>query len=550
MKIQLTFQNGETLVFDKGITIIEVARFYQQYMSYPILGCTIDNQITPMNEKLNRNTTIKFIDVTDVLGYKMYQAGLKFIFEVAIKESFGNDVNIYYEHSVAKGIIASIEGVDISDNITIIKENMAKIISRDIPFVRYQIDNKDAIKFFNREKSYEKANNVLNINAQTITLYKLDNYLNYYYTRMPYSTGVISKFDLKQLSNNKIVLLYPEEIKKNEVPEYIHYDKVVKCFENDKNWLKLLGAPYACNINQLIPELRIKDFIRTCELDFDNKIHDVVNEITNRDNVKFVLIAGPSSSGKTTTCKKLALNLQSRGLAPFCISVDDYFFNRNDTPKDPETGKPDYESLNAVDVKQFNEDLNNLLQGNAVDLPIYNFMTGEREYHHKEVRLKENSIVLIEGLHTLNNDLTPSIEDDYKYKVYLSPFIPLNIDRHNYVSTIDLRFLRRLARDYHTRNRDIDEIFSSWADVRIGELKYIFPYIHQADFVLNTALAYELGVLKVICEPLLLGVSIDSKYYEESRRLLDFLKIFYSINTEFVPDDSIIREFIGGSIFN
>ena len=550
MKINITFENNETVAFDSGILVSDVAKHYQSYMTNPILGCRINNQIVPMNFKLTHDTKIEFLDIFDRDGYKMYQAGLKYIFEVALKETLGKDAKVEYEHSVAKGLILTVSGETLTkEYISLLKNRMASIITEDIPFIRYEINAIEAINYFNKINQKEKAQNIKNINATTITLYKLKNNLNYYYSKMPYSTGSISKFDIVDLGHNHLALLYPSKLTKGQVPEYIHYEKVIECFKANKNWLKLLNVPYAANINEIIAKLKIGDFIRTCEMNFDNQICRITDNIIENDNIKYIMIAGPSSSGKTTTTKKIALALESKGLSPIILSTDDYFFNLEDTPIDPETGKPDLESIKAVDIDLFNQNLKDLMDEKEVTLPRYNFMTHKREYVGEPVSLKENSIVLIEGLHTLNNDLTPDIPDELKYRIYLSPFIPLNIDSHNYISTLDLRFLRRLARDVQKRNRSIDFIFDSWRDVRNGEEKYIFPYIHQADIVINTALPYEIGVLKVLTEPLLLSVDVNSKFYEDARRLLDFLKIFYSINNECVPNDSVIREFIGGSIF-
>ena len=258
------------------------------------------------------------------------------------------------------------------------------------------------------------------------------------------------------------------------------------------------------------------------------------------------MIAGPSSSGKTTTTRILGAYLRSKGYDPICLSTDDYFVDRIDTPKD-EYGKYDFECLNAIDTKEFNNDLMRLLKGEEVNIPTYNFVTGKREYHNNLIKLNENSIILIEGLHSLNDDLTPGIPDRYKYKIYLSPFIPLNIDRHNYISTLDLRLIRRIIRDNRTRGYTVSEVIEKWQSVRNGEEKYIFPYTHQANMIINTALPYELGVLKVYAEPLLLSIDTDSKYYEEARRLLKFLRSFYTITSEYVSKNSILREFIGGA---
>ena len=278
---------------------------------------------------------------------------------------------------------------------------------------------------------------------------------------------------------------------------------------------------------------------------FSLDIAKVVDEIINNHDIKFILVAGPSSSGKTTTNSKIASYLEALGYDAIKISLDDYFVNREDTPKD-ENGKYDFECLEAIDVKLFNEDLQRLLNGEEISLPIYNFISGKREYPKKYVKLKENSIFLIEGLHALNDKITEGIDNKYKYRIYLSPFIPINIDMHNYVSTLDLRLLRRIVRDNRTRGYDCLKTIDNWQSVRNGEEKYIFPYIHQADVIINTALAYEVGVLKVYVEPLLLSVGVDSEYYEEARRLIGFLKQFFPIPGEYVNDDSILREFIGG----
>lgn len=550
MKINVTFPNNETLAFDQGVLINQVAEYYQSFMTNPILGCRINNEIVPMNYPLTHDCHVEFLDVTDRDGYKMYQAGLKYIFEVALKEAFGNDVKVSYEHSVAKGLIANVSGVDITnDYMSLLKNRMANIISADLPFTRYEINAIDAINFFNKINQPEKAKNIRNINTSVITLYKLKNNLNYYYSKMPYSTKSISKFDIKNLGGNQIVLLFPTATTKGSVPEYVHYEKVIKCFNDNKNWLKLLNVPYAADINSIIAKLKIEDFIRTCEMNFNNQICRITDDIITNGDIKYIMIAGPSSSGKTTTTKKIALALESKGLRPVVISIDDYFIDYDKAPIDPETNRPDTESIRGINIEQLNADLKALMEGKEVILPRYNFVTQKSEFYNHSTILTENSIILIEGLHALNNMLTPDIDPKDMYHIYLSPFIPLNIDCHNYISTLDLRFLRRLSRDVRSRNRSIDEIFESWHDVRAGEEKNIFPYIHQADIVINTALPYETGVLKVMCEPLLLSVDVTSKNYEEAQRLLDFLKIFYCINNEYVPNDSVLREFIGGSIF-
>lgn len=363
---------------------------------------------------------------------------------------------------------------------------------------------------------------------------------------MPYSTRYIKQFDLKYLDNNRIIFLYPSNLTEGKIPEYVHHENIIKSFYEGKEWLKRLNTPYVSDINKLVSNSNIKGYIEACELNFTDQIRKACEEILRNKEHRFIMIAGPSSSGKTTTTRVLGSYLRSQGYDPICISTDDYFVERDETPKD-EKGNYDYECLNAIDINLLNNNLINLLKGEEVSVPEYNFVTGKKEFNNRKLKLKENSIILMEGLHSLNNDLTPFIPDNVKYKIYLSPFIPLNIDRHNYISTLDLRLIRRMIRDNRTRGYDVSHTIKSWQSVRNGEEKYIFPYIHQANIIINTALPYELGVLKVYAEPLLLSIKPNSPYFEEARRLVKFLRSFYPISSENVNKNSILREFIGGN---
>ena len=362
---------------------------------------------------------------------------------------------------------------------------------------------------------------------------------------MPYNTSLLDKFELVYLGKNNIIFLFPTVKSDGVVPEYVHYDNIIDSFYEGKKWLNNLHMPYVTQLNKTVSNGKIKKFINSSELKFYLNITKVINDIVDKKDIKFVMIAGPSSSGKTTTTKRLSSCFEAIGYDAINISLDDYFLDKNITPLD-ENGKPDFESIKALNIERFNEDLSNLLKGEEISLPRYNFLTGKSEESKEKIKIKENSIFLIEGVHALNDELSINIENKYKYKIYLSPFIPLSIDRHNYVSTLDLRLLRRIVRDNRTRGYSVVETIDSWQDVRNGEEKYIFPYIHQAETIINTALPYELGVLKVYVEPLLLSVSVNSKYYEEARRLLGFLKQFFPIPGEYVSDESILREFIGG----
>lgn len=542
-KIEVTFEH-QTIEVNKNTTYLEISKESKKRDS--VLAVKKNNELFPLTARAIENEMIEFIDVSSIEGAKIYKAAIKFILEVALKTIFPTS-DIHFLHSVPGGMLAEIKSentLTISD-ISKIKKEMANIIDEDHEFKRYNILKKEAVDFYEASTYYEKAINVKTCD-DIVTIYKLKDYINYFYVPMPYSTKYIKKFELKYLGNNRLVILYPSNLSEGRLPEYVHHENIINAYYEGKSWLKKLNAPYVSDLNTLISNREIKGFIESCELHFTDEIKKACDKIIRNNDKKFIMIAGPSSSGKTTTTRVLGAYLRSKGYDPICLSTDDYFVDRIDTPKD-EFGNFDFECLNAVDTKQFNEDLMCLLKGEEVNVPTFNFITGQREYHNHLIKLNENSIILIEGLHSLNDDLTPGIPDRYKYKIYLSPFIPLNIDRHNYISTLDLRLIRRMVRDNRTRGYTVSEVIEKWQSVRNGEEKYIFPFTHQADMIINTALPYELGVLKVYAEPLLLSIDTDSKYYEEARRLLKFLRSFYAITSEYVSKSSILREFIGGN---
>ena len=541
--IKVTIKNRKTKEYPVGVSLYEICEDLS--LQDTIVGAKINNELNPLTTRLIKDTEVELIDCTDLAGYKMYQAGLKFIFEVALKELYPN-LEVMYEHSVPRGILAEIVGdININDKDLIkIKGIMFKIIDDDLLFETYNISKKDAIKYYEERSEFEKAQNIKDSNQDVITLFKLKGVLNYFYTDMPYSTRAISKFEMIYLGNNRIVFTVPSARSGGKVPEYVHHKNIINSFLDGKNWLEQMEIPYLANLNKIISSSRIDEIIESNELLFNSEIAKCAETIANNSEKKIILIAGPSSSGKTTTTKRLASYLKVRGLKPIMMSVDDYFVDRVKTPKD-ENGDYDFECLLAINIEKFNKDLNDLLSGKTIRLPRFDFITGKSELTDKEITLSEKGIILIEGLHALNDDLTPQINEMFKYKIYLSPFIPLNIDRHNYISTLDLRLLRRIIRDNRYRGVSVSETIKLWQSVRKKKKKYIFPYIHQADVIINTALVYEIGVVRVYAEPLLYSVELDSPYYEEARRLITFLQRFYTIPTECIPKDSILREFIG-----
>ena len=548
-RTNVTFNDGTVLEIEKGTTIYELSKLYQPKMKYKIVGAEIDNETVSMETKINRATKLEFIDVTTTNGYKINKYGLEFVIEVSLKEAFGDGYEVTFDHSIANGIHMSIKS---DKKFTLndakkLKTKMNEIIANDERIHMLNVDTKEAIAYYNKVKATEKAQNIHNLTNKIVTVYKLRNYINYFYSDMPYSTGCLNKYDLVFLGDNKLVLLFPSPNTKYKVPEYIHYQNVIKCFDEGKKWINTLGLPYIADLNKKVSDCKIEDLAKISEMNFENNIHDLVNDIIKK-KARYVLFAGPSSSGKTTTTKKVALHLRSRGYEVLVISVDNYFKNRVDSPKDKD-GNYDFECLEALDLKLLNKQLKDLIAGKKVVIPEYNFTSGEKEMENEPTKLSENAIILMEGLHCLNDAMTPDLDPELKYKVYLSPFIPINVDRHNYISTTDLRLMRRIVRDNRARATDVGKTINYWNKVRNGEEKYIFPYINNVDKILNTSLIYEVGVLKVFVEPLLYSVKSDSSAYNEARRLINFLKGFFPIPSDYVTDESILREFIGKSVF-
>ena len=543
-EVKVKFSDGTIKTYEKGTTYGQIAKDFPG--KYPYVGVKVDNVIFSLEDKLEKDVSVEFIDFMDPTGYKMYKCGLMFILEVALKETIPN-TEIHFLHSHPRGVYAEIVSDEElkEDDFRKIKNKMASIISGDEPIKKYNIEKKEAIKYYRDHNQEEKAENIENFANKVVTFYVLKGYVNYFYSDMPSKTSPIKLYDIKYLGNNKIVLLLPNKHTSGRVPEYVNYDGIISSFKLTQDWLDKLDKRYLCDVNNDISKSLIRDFINVNEIKFNDEIRNIVTQIVKKPNIKFIMIAGPSSSGKTTTTKRLKTYLDCAGYHTIVMSTDDYFVDRDKNPKD-ENGKPDFECLHAVDVEKLGNDVEDLLNGKEVTLPVYDFVTGKGSESSQKVKMDDKSIVLIEGLHSLNDDLVPMVDTKSKYKIYISPFIGINIDRHNYISTTDLRLLRRIVRDNRTRGRSVEETMSYWDVVRKGEVKNIFPYIHQADIVLNTSLNYEIGVLEVYAAPLLLSVGIDSPYYEEARRLLGFLKQFCPIPSEYVSKDSILREFIGG----
>lgn len=546
--IVISLSDGTKINTIKNTTYYELSKKCKNADN--IIGVLVNNKIASLNDKIIKNENVTFLDINDSIGNRIYVAGLKMAFEYAVYKTFPL-IKVNYAYSVPKGIIAYLnyDKLLLNEDIDLIRKKLKDVISKNIKFEKLIIKNSDAISYYEDVGNLVKACNIKNIVDPTVVLYELDDLINYYYSEMPYSTGVLTNYDIKYLGKNMIAIIYPEENSDGKIPEYINYKGIIDSYISSQKWLDIMKVPYIKDVNNEISNGKIADFIKSCELNFNIEINQTAKDISNKPNIKCVLISGPSSSGKTTITKRLASYFKIYGLDPIVISIDDYYHERIENPKD-ENGEYDFECLEATDINYLTNDIIKLFNGEIVSLPKYNFITGSKELSSKKVQIKDNSIILFEGLHAINDRLLPFIPQEMKYKIYVSPFIPINVDQQNYISSNDLRLLRRIVRDFRTRGYDVSSTIKNAKKVRYGEDKYIIPLIPTADKIINTSLSYEVGVLKVYVEPLLYSVPISSPFYGEARRFLSFLKQFYTISSEYIPKDSILREFIGGSEYD
>ena len=545
-KIIVEIEGVGNVVTSVDKTIYDLMK--EQNLENEVIAVIIDNDITELSTKLKEDTKMKLIKIKDRMGAKIYRSGLKFLYITAVKELFGRNTNVELLHSLDKGIYTRINLELNNTMVDEIKAKMHELVKEDIRITRVVTSRKEAISYFNSVKEYEKSLTYKQMTGEMLTLYSMLDYYNYFYTKMPYSTKILTSFDLTLTTDKGVMLEYPSTFDM-KIPEYTHMPQVLNVFDNYAVWAEKLGVKYVSEVNNVVINGKIKEFIELNEIKQNNDLLEIANQIQNNINdIKIVLIAGPSSSGKTTTCKKLALYLKSKGLNPFTLSTDDFFKDRKDTPKN-EKGEYEYDIPEAIDIDLFNEKLDALLKGEETTLPTYNFLTGEKEYKHSPVSLKNRDLLIVEGIHTLNELLTSKIPRENKLKIYISPFTPLGLDRHNHVSTVDLRLIRRIVRDARTRGYNAVDTLKSWRNVRISEEKYIFPYQKEADIVLNTALIYELGILKTFAVPLLYNVNYKSEYYTEAKRIINFLKIFLNIPESALPETALLREFVGGGYF-
>jgi len=540
---------GEQKKVSFGLTYQELSSEYKDKFKYPIILAKIGNYYKELNEPVVNNEDITFVDLKDSTANKIYVNGLLLLLSYAAERAFGSSSKIYVMHSIDKGIYITTNFDLTTKRLEQLKNKMEEIVEQGLSITKCRVLREEAMEYFKNKKDMSKVNLLRYNTHRHITLYKLGNYYDYFFSLMPTNTSMLSSFDLHFLNNKGFVLLFPT-IYQDEIKEYVHHPMLFDVFNEYNKWASIMKIGYVPDLNKVVSSGRADDIIRIEEVLQSNRLLSIAREIVqNKKDIKIVLLAGPSSSGKTTTCKKLSMYLRSFGLEPREISMDDYFINRVNNPKD-ENGEYDFECLEAIDIKTFDRDVKDLLNGKGVILPKYNFITGEREMGKQETILGPNEVLIIEGIHALSEKILTSIERKNKYKIYLAPLAILNIDSHNRISTTDNRLLRRIIRDNRTRGYNAEETLKGWKKVRLGEEKHIFPNQDSADVLINTSMIYELGVLKTYVEPLLYSITYDSPYYKDAIRLINMLKPFLPITSDAIPDDSILREFIGGSCYN
>lgn len=544
--------NNSTREFPEGSSLLDIYNGFNLAMPYGPVSAKVNNKVESLDFRVYYNKDIEFLDITSSSGMRTYVRSLFFILVKAVEELYPQG-SISLEHPISKGYFCKLH-IDRTiglDDVQRIKQKMQEIIAADIPYTRTESHTEEVVRLFEKRGMMDKAQ-LLDTYGQLYSYYyQLGDTVDCYYSSLVPSTGYIHLFDIVKYYDG-LLLRIPNRENPTKLEEVVKQEKMLEVFQEYHRWNQILGISTVGDLNVACNEGHATDLINVSEALQEKKIAQIADEITHRDQdgkrVKLVLISGPSSSGKTTFSKRLSIQLMTNGLKPYPISLDDYFVNRNDTPLD-ENGKHDFESLYAVDLPFFEEQLTTLLNGGEVELPRYNFTTGKREMSGKKLRIDEHMILIIEGIHALNPALTPHIPNENKYKVYVSALTTILLDNHNYIPTTDNRLLRRIIRDYKYRNYSAEETIARWPSVRAGEEKWIFPYQENADAMFNSALLFELAVLKDYVEPVLRKVPNRCPEYSEAHRLLRFLNYFVSVQDKELPPTSLLREFLGGSSF-
>lgn len=544
-KIKVTFDDSRSLEVYYKTKAIDVVKMVEGDTS-DILALNINNELRSYDYELVKNSIIKFVKYNSPDGYRVYSGTLKMVLYMALTSLFSN-ADVEFIATIKKDQYFMLNNIKITDEkVQKIKEKMQEIIDKDFPITKKVVPIEEATVLYTAANNLDILKNIDNKLKSYVTMYFCDGMYNNFSTILAPSTGYIKKFDIRRYKDG-LVLMLPDE--KGNIKEEIKSVSLYDAYMEFNKLNNTFGISTIGDLNRNILQGKTNDIIQVAEAIHDRKLVELVQDIEKRKNIKMVLIAGPSSSGKTTFAQKLGVQLKLTGYNPITISMDNYFKERKDTPLG-EDGKYNFETVDALDIELFNSQMKDLIDGKTVELPEFDFVVGTKKYNGKFLKLEKNDVMIIEGIHALNPILTKFTPDENKYKVYIAPITTLNIDGYTKISSSDSRFLRRMVRDYTTRGHSVDRTFELWGNVKKGEEEYIFPFVDDADFIYNSSLNYEPSVMKTFAQPLLLQVDSSSEFYSEARRLYAYLNNFTPLETGNIPINSIIREFIGNGCFN
>lgn len=544
--------SGTTAEIEPGTSLLDALKAFDFERPYDIVSARVNNVSQGLNFKLYNNKDVEYLDIRDYSAMRTYIRSLSFILCKAVEELYPNG-HIRLEHPVSKGYYCNLYiGKEVTeDDVAMIRKRMREIVDAEIPFHRVECHTTKAVRVFSERGMMDKVKLLESSGKIYSSYYTLGDSVDYYYGNLVPHTGYIKVFDIIKYYNG-ILLRVPSRNNPNELYEFVRQDKMLDVFKQHLHWMDILDMSNVGDLNSAVNDGRATDIINVTEALQEKIISNIADRITERQNtdrpVKLVLISGPSSSGKTTFSKRLSIQLMANGVKPYPVSLDNYFVERADTPKNAD-GDNDYESLYAIDLNLFNTQMNDILSGKEVLLPTYNFLTGKKEYRGDKLKLDDHMVLILEGIHALNPELTPHLPEENKFKIYVSALTSISLDDHNWIPTTDNRLLRRIVRDYNTRGYSAEETIRRWPSVREGEDKWIFPYQENADVMFNSALLYEFAVLRRYVEPILSSVQQNCPEYAEAYRLLKFLNYFVPIQDNEIPPTSLLREFLGGSSF-
>lgn len=537
----------ETISVDENTILADIGKKFKKTLGNTILSAKVNGIVKTLDYKIKSDCDVELFDITSSIGFSTYQRSCLFIMFAAFSEVMGNETVVWSEHTMSKNFFCCIYDREITEEeIKLVKDKMTEIVSSDYRIEKLTVSIDDGVKLFRKYGLDNRIKSLKYLKQSEITIYKLNDYYDYLYGAIVPETSYINIFDLEKCENG-FLLKFEDSANPGNLNNSVFYPKLMQIFREHNQWSKILKIDTVSALNDSIARGKLKNNILVAEALHEKKISEIADMIY-RQNKNVVMIAGPSSSGKTTFSKRLSVQLRVLGLSPQIISLDDYYKNREDIPLEPD-GSKNFENLSTIDVEKFNSDVTKLLNGESVETPLYNFHTGFRKSETKKLKLKSNDVLVVEGIHGINENLSYSIPKEYKFKIFISALTQLNLDEHNRISTADTRLIRRIVRDHLFRGFSARDTLEMWHKVLAGEEENIYPYQEQADIMFNSSLVYELSLLKSFAEPLLYDIDKRDGQYAEAKRLLNILNSFLAIDSYLIPQNSLMREFIGGSCF-